>query len=139
MKEKSQVVGVLRSETRKAHGMTQMILLLPMRFRGGRRQVGTTQNRHEVTRHGTLSRIPFLRRMTKLQLSLTRILGKKELYFGCVLLNVSGIEIKYVIRIDETGGFLTDDGSRQNIETMEIIGHPATLSDFHRWMGELKI
>lgn len=100
--------------------------------------------------------------MTPLQLELTRLIGKKELSFGC-LVTVQSTDLRhryvwydeeyevdteeefyYVCKYD---GILYSD--RNGCETLwkmwanwndwkiiEIIWHPATLADFHRWMNE---
>ena len=54
--------------------------------------------------------------MTPLQLELTRLIGKKELMFGCT----DTLEVGYFHNPEK--------------QIMKIIGHPATLSDFHRWV-----
>lgn len=86
--------------------------------------------------------------MNEQQLTLTRLLGKKELSFWC--------KVKYIghnekFLGDYIGSFVSDfsnencayifDGYKVHnmggIEKhMEIIWHPATLSDLHRWMNE---
>lgn len=85
--------------------------------------------------------------MTPLQLELTKLIGKKELTFGCIIL----IKNEYIYKVIEkqwdfiycTIHQLTIN--REDVTTIirenvlgnpwrEIIGHPATLSDFHRWI-----
>ena len=82
--------------------------------------------------------------MNQQQLILTKLLGKKELSFGCT------IKCKYIFwelyyarlawAIPKDGwcgyDYIDEHGNRLNTKQFEIIWHPATLSDFHRWMNK---
>ena len=81
--------------------------------------------------------------MTPLQLELTRLIGKKELTFGCKV--IAEWTIRTMVWDADYKNYLTSNGSIEynyyvyaNEDTEfsidEIIGHPATLSDFHRWI-----
>lgn len=90
--------------------------------------------------------------MTDLQLELTKLIGSKELSFGCYIivhgdttrLDDNNFSISYDGKSyyhKETWDYETfDSGNRihewyveQHIEITEIIGHPATLSDLHKF------
>lgn len=77
--------------------------------------------------------------MNTLALELTRLIGKKELTFGCLFLTNRSEEIR---KWDDNhfrwkeGIYFSSSGTYCVGETMEIIWHPATLSDLHRWMNE---
>lgn len=82
--------------------------------------------------------------MTPLQLELTKLIGKKELTFGC-LIDCQWfwpyITIHWDLSVSDSVSVLKPsimwyDKTRVNIGREQIIGHPATLSDFHRWMNE---
>ena len=84
--------------------------------------------------------------LTDLQLELTQLIGSKELSFGCIIQEPNWwYTSKFVREIDnedEEEFFVHDDiGNKfrfiyQRWFDWTIIGHPATLSDFHRWMNE---
>ena len=95
--------------------------------------------------------------MNTLQLELTKLLGKKELSFGCVVFDNPPYNEHnwynnwywqiFDIYSDHYGDWGNKDGSfliarnwqeaiERNFADIEIIWHPATLSDFHRWMNE---
>lgn len=95
--------------------------------------------------------------MTTLQLELTRLIGKEELTFGCeVTVESSKWQKRTAKIVDYTDwwedGYFATFVSNGNIMTHtlnnraksqwdieEIIGHPATLSDFHRFLKSKKI
>ena len=87
--------------------------------------------------------------LTELQLELTRLIGKKELTFWCLIewSGNSSVNKRYLQKIDSQ--YLMGYGDSEKdmyqeafwiselfLRDCEIIGHPATLSDFHRWMNE---
>lgn len=77
--------------------------------------------------------------MNPLQLELTKLIGKRELSFGAKIILKDYIWEKTINQmIDwhtfEVCGKIGRAFSMNDVE--EIIGHPATLSDFHRWMNE---
>lgn len=96
--------------------------------------------------------------MNALQLELTRLIGKKELAMGCVIsskqFSIYWDEYKeWTINrctwFHNQGNVRLEKFRVMNPHTEEdewfeftdctsykIIGHPATLSDFHRWMNE---
>ena len=97
--------------------------------------------------------------MTPLQLELTKLIGKKELSFGCYL-NVkmwkSWIETMFFKTVIVDSDFSWNQRrykTRHPLyevyeeyvpfaiekQELEIIGHPATLSDLHRWMNSKNI
>lgn len=76
--------------------------------------------------------------MTDLQLELTKLIGSKELSFGCEI-NARGISWRFLRKENLGEEFIFFYSERKNIESLqskfvEIIGHPATLSDLHRWI-----
>lgn len=84
--------------------------------------------------------------MTELQLSLTRLLGKKDLSRWCVISfsvdDGDGEEERCVETLSEDDdgfGILHFYGGWVKRGIVEIIGHPATLSDFHRMLASLGI
>ena len=85
--------------------------------------------------------------MTPLQLELTRLIGKKELTFWCLIewSGNSSVNKRYLQKIDSQ--YLMGYGdsekdmhqeafwiSELSLRDCEIIGHPATLSDLHSWI-----
>ena len=75
--------------------------------------------------------------MGELQIELTKLIGSKELSFGC-LLNARGINWRFLRKEKE---FIFFYSERKNIESIqkefvEIIGHPATLSDLHKFLND---
>lgn len=87
--------------------------------------------------------------MNDLQLSLTRLIGKKELTFGCLTYRN---RLSRIISKDYPQWELSEPWNLryiciddwENIYTSwltdtEIIGHPATLTDLHRWMNKNNI
>lgn len=89
--------------------------------------------------------------MNTLQIELTRLIGKKELTFGCFinhkvdddfdgdwhLARVTEVEDKHFFFYPRTPYGDTDWSDDES--EYEIIGHPATLTDLHRWMNEKKV
>lgn len=84
--------------------------------------------------------------MTPLQIEITRLIGKKELTFGCLFYDDKSKDESSINRV--WNGDL--DSRKQTysywwweewetVSIVEIIGHPATLSDFHRWMNEKEL
>lgn len=85
--------------------------------------------------------------LSPLQLELTQLIGKKELTFGCLVWPFSHFHriCYYDYRSKEFitniiyPGWETNDNGRLHTDIVtesKIIGHPATLSDFHRCMNE---
>lgn len=74
--------------------------------------------------------------MSPLQTELTKLIGKKELSFGCILkkwdIVTEFISLTCNLVMTMYGSWLRD------IRECEIIGHPATLSDFHRFLNSSK-
>ena len=90
--------------------------------------------------------------MNELQLELTRLLWKKELSFGCLVKIDKNIhklcfyiyrDREWITKLSyENNDSLSNDHWRLITEIVNnntIIWHPATLSDFHRWLEENKI
>lgn len=96
--------------------------------------------------------------MNEQQLTLTRLLGKKKITFGCIILvdNGKGKELPEIVverrmrtnnpghhfNFSEIEILFTDRGNEIIIDFIhedQIIGHPATLSDLHRWINEKTI
>lgn len=87
--------------------------------------------------------------MNQQQLRLTELLGSKELTFGCVIKNQNDVLLKvFKVKPSAMMFILYSDDSKECIaqrdfETgkfpeFEIIWHPATLTDFHKWLNENK-
>ena len=88
--------------------------------------------------------------MNELQIKLTKLIGKKELSFGCeVIISMQNFILvdsrKYwfkhsarVIWADEDNEWYNYDLTVKK-QDIEIIWHPAQLHDLHRWMNEKKI
>ena len=84
--------------------------------------------------------------MNTLQLELTKLIGSKELSFGCIVINkrIARVITKDYPQWDMPEPWnlryvCIDDGENIFTSTLtehEIIWHPATLSDFHKWMNE---
>jgi hypothetical protein len=79
--------------------------------------------------------------MTDLQLELIELIGKKDLSFGCLVKKWKDIakviyENHYDIDVLIKVRYEYSYQSSYNIDGIEIIWHPATLSDLHRWMNE---
>ena len=91
--------------------------------------------------------------LTPTQLSLVRLLGKKELTFGCIVKPKNHESFRFkgpddyasVYKYDEIEGkvwMVWNDGDlgKEELsefhEDFEILGHVPTLSDLHRWMKE---
>ena len=83
--------------------------------------------------------------MNDIQIELTKLLGRKELTFGCKV--ISEWVIRTMVWDADYKNYLTSNGSIQhnyyvyaNEDTEfsidEIIGHPATLTDLHKWMNK---
>jgi len=83
--------------------------------------------------------------MTDLQLELTKLIGSKELSFGCLMETSSGVGEFIDFHFPWWGKNCFSchiNGSVYSIHTLvdetippeNIIGHPATLSDLEKWM-----
>jgi len=80
--------------------------------------------------------------MTPLQLEITKLIGKKELSFGCKVSwkNKEELWNDDIVTFVNWNDFATKHTPiKEKRFSVEIIGHPATLSDLHRWMNENKI
>lgn len=79
--------------------------------------------------------------MTELQLELTRLIGKKKLSFGLQVILKEWIGVKTVKGVDGFKQFKVcgNDKDFTISDCEEIIGHPATLSDFHRCMNNNRL
>jgi len=84
--------------------------------------------------------------MNDIQLELTRLIGEKELTFGCVLkYNKFDYEwfdyYQFLFTTKDCYGLVSthslnkDNEFRSYNDKYEIIGHPATETDFKRWMN----
>jgi len=90
--------------------------------------------------------------MTDLQLELTRLIGRKELTFGCIVyipetkiysrrlkewfwrVHFANALTEYMwVCLDNKNYIPWFNAKKRNVE---IIGHPATLSDLHKWMND---
>lgn len=79
--------------------------------------------------------------MNNLQLELTRLIGKKDLTFWCLYKSKDEEKIfiddwHYIFCDNEVYRDLWIKEPRKICWEYEIIWHPATLPDFHRWMNE---
>lgn len=77
--------------------------------------------------------------MGELQIELTKLIGSKELSFGCEINARWGIKGKFLRKENLSEEVIFFYSERENIESLqskfvEIIGHPATLSDFQIWL-----
>lgn len=97
--------------------------------------------------------------MNNLQLELTSLIGKKKLTLWAIVTveledeTVEWVFIKNIADSDDTGSWyvsffrgITIQNSNDEFEDLEcfesdveIIGHPATLSDFHKWMNDMDL
>lgn len=85
--------------------------------------------------------------MTPLQIELTKLIGKKELSFGCIIKSINTGWIRRLCDYSDLGKdedwtynfwIITEAVSYIEMQNCSIIGHPATLSDFQRWMNSKK-
>ena len=85
--------------------------------------------------------------MNEIQIEITRLIGQKELTFGCYISNFLPYPtLGEVFRI--WNEVISNNGVRDVIlyspywdqkeyfDITEIIGHPANLTDLHRWINE---
>ena len=92
--------------------------------------------------------------LTPLAIELTKLIGSKELSFGCLVkskkweldLNNRRICASEYVKDNEDYEimicYFTYNGTIKKIwwwDDFEIIWHPATLSDLHRWMNEQNV
>lgn len=74
--------------------------------------------------------------MNSLQLELTKLIWKKELSFGCYT-KVPNEGYARIIYVNPNDSIAVEwSGSEFDVWEYEFIGHPATLSDLHRFMNE---
>lgn len=86
--------------------------------------------------------------MNETQLELTRLLGDKTISFGCLVewdngMSVSKRQIQAIDSLHLLGYWDSAKDMYQEafwtselfLRDCEIIGHPATLTDLHRWMN----
>ena len=79
--------------------------------------------------------------MGELQIELTKLIGSKELSFGCEINARWGIKGKFLRKENLWEEVIFFYSERENIESLqskfvEIIGHPATLSDLHKFLND---
>lgn len=84
--------------------------------------------------------------MNPLQLEITKLIGKKELSLGCWLFIQNPDWYAQFIEESDVWNWFTImsasdwysilNDKKDNIKDWYIIWHPATLTDFHRWMNE---
>lgn len=75
--------------------------------------------------------------LTPLQLELTRLIGKKELSFGCWIRNTKSrkcFEYHWIEWLQYNEIAWPD--LIRNAKHLKIIGHPASETDFKKWMND---